>query len=215
MYLQNGKIRKRALRVVFDDYESSYIESLKKANRTLLYVSRMKTIGVEMYKCRHQLNPTFVSNMFSVPERMYNLRRGSQFVQHNANTTTLGLNTLRCEGARIWNMIPEHIKAANDVHHFKSVMNPLVRPRVSLWELYLGLYLQTFDGRRASACYLLAICIHRFYTLPIWFSHVLCYIVYLYIITIVHLYIFIILILSFSRLIAAMAHIVCFYPERL
>ena len=117
------KIHKRALRVVFNDYESSYMELLKKANRHPLYVSRMKTIGVEMNKCRHQLNPTFVSNMFSVPERMYNLRRGSQFVQPNVNTTTFGLNTLRYEGARIWNMIPEHIKAANDVHHFKCMMN--------------------------------------------------------------------------------------------
>ena len=89
------KIHKRALRVVFNDYESSYMELLKKANRPPLYVSRMETIGVEMYECRHQLNPTFVSNMFSVPERMYNLRRGSQFVQPNVNTTTFGLNTLR------------------------------------------------------------------------------------------------------------------------
>ena len=77
------KINKRALRVVFNYYESSYMELLKKANRPPLYVSRMKTISVEMYKCRHQLNPTFVSNMFAVPERMYNLRRGSQFVQPN------------------------------------------------------------------------------------------------------------------------------------
>ena len=31
-------------------------------------MSRMKTIGVEIYKCRHQPNPTFVSNLLSVPE---------------------------------------------------------------------------------------------------------------------------------------------------
>ena len=63
------KIHKRALRVVFSDYESSYMELSKKADRPPLYVSRMKTIGVELYECRHQLNPTFVLNMFSVPER--------------------------------------------------------------------------------------------------------------------------------------------------
>ena len=71
---------------------------------------------MKMYRCCHQLNPPFVSNLFSAPERMYNLRRGSQFVQPNVNTTMFGLNTLRYEGARIWNMIPAHIKAANDVH---------------------------------------------------------------------------------------------------
>ena len=61
----------------------------------------MKIIGVKMYKCRPQLNPTFGSNMFSVPERMYNLRRGNRFVQPNVNTTTFGLNTLLYEGAGI------------------------------------------------------------------------------------------------------------------
>ena len=40
---------------------------------------------------------------------MYNFRCGSQFIQPNANTKTFGLNALRYEVARIWNMIPEHI----------------------------------------------------------------------------------------------------------
>ena len=69
------------------------------------------------------LKNRFVSNMFSVPEQMYNFRRCSQFVQPNVNTTTFGLNTLRYEAAKIWNMIPEHIKAADDVHNFKSMVN--------------------------------------------------------------------------------------------
>ena len=72
-----------------------------------------------------------------------------------------------------------------------------------------------FDGCRASARYLLLFALHRFYTMSIWFSHVLCYIVYLCIITIARLYIFIILILSFSRLIATTANVICLYPERL
>ena len=157
------KIHKRALRVVFNDYESSYMELLKKANRPPLYVSRMKTIGVEMYKCRHQLNPTFVSNMFSVPERMYNLRRGSEFVQPNVNTTTFGLNTLRYEGAGIWNMIPEHIKVTNDVHHFKSMMNlwsgPECGEALSVIVVIAFCVISTdFDGCRAPARYLLSIC---------------------------------------------------------
>ena len=90
--------------------------------------------------------------------------------------------TLRYEGARIWHMNPEHIKAAHDVH------------------LHTTRFLFV---------------LHRFYIMPIWFSHVLCYIVYLCIITIAHLYIFIILILSFSRLIATTANVICLYPERL
>ena len=134
------------------------MELLKKANPPPppppppppLYESRMKTIGVEIYKCRHQLNPTFVSNMFSVPERMYNLRRGSQFVQPNVNTTTFGLNTLRYEGAMIWNMIPEHIKAANDVHHFKSMMNLWSGP-----ECHCGNCILCFICRRLSCIYTL------------------------------------------------------------
>ena len=124
-----------------------------------------------MYKCRHQLNPTFVSNMFSVPERMYNLRRGSQFVQPDVNTTTFGLNTLRYEGARIWNMIPEHIKAANDVHHFKSMMNLWSGP-----ECHCGNCILCYIYRlwRMSCIYMLLafyLPFIVFYTMPIWLSH--------------------------------------------
>ena len=208
------KIHKRALRVVFNDYESSYMDLLKKANRPPLYVSRMKTIGVEMYKCPHQLNPTFVSYMFSVPERMYNLRRGSQFVQPNVNTTTFGLNTLRYEGARIRNMIPEHIKAANDVHHFKSKMNLWSGP-----ECHCGNCILCYIYRlwRLSCIYTLL----TFY-LPFIGLYYTCMVfpclmlhLYLCIITIAHLYIFIILIVLFSRLIATTADAICLYPERL
>ena len=66
-----------------------------------------------------------------------------------------------------------------------------------------------------ATCFLFAL--HGFYTMSIGFSHVLCYIVYLYIITVAHLYIlhhpnFIIYI---SRLIATTANVTCLYPERL
>ena len=168
-----------------------------------------------MYKCRHQLNPTFVSNMVSVPERMYNLRirRGSQFVQ--PNTTTFRLNILRYEGARIWNMIPEHIKAANGVHHFKSMMNLWSGP-----ECHCGNCILCYIYRlwRMTCIYMLL----DFY-LP-FIVFILC----LYGFLMLHVALYICVssplltcifssssFLSFSHLIATTADVICLYPERL
>ena len=85
------------------------------------------------------INPIFVSIMLSLPERIYNLR-GIRFIQTNANTKTFVLNTLCYEGDRIFNMIPEHNKAINHVHRFKSKMK--------LWSV------PEFHCRNCVLCYI-------------------------------------------------------------
>ena len=78
-------------------------------------------VGVDIWLVlAFRLSP---GSLLSVPERMYNLRRGSQFVQPNVDITSFGLNALRYEGVMICNMISEYIKIANGAHHFKSMMN--------------------------------------------------------------------------------------------
>ena len=83
---------------------------------TSLYLSRIKFIFVELCECRHQLNSAFVSELYSVPERPYNLRKPSKIIQANINIEMSGLNIFRYEGTRIWNMFLEYIKVTNDVH---------------------------------------------------------------------------------------------------
>ena len=76
--LKVERLNKRALWVVLNDYVSSYPELLLKTGRYSLYVSRIKTIATEMYKCKNYINPAFVGDLFTShdPPSPYFLRNG-------------------------------------------------------------------------------------------------------------------------------------------
>ncbi len=44
-------VKKRALRFVYNDFTSSYEELLAKRNYSTLYITRLRYIATELYKC--------------------------------------------------------------------------------------------------------------------------------------------------------------------
>ena len=82
------KIQKRALRVVFNDYQASYQDLLDEVSRPTLYVSRMKAIAIEMFKCVNNISSIFLKNMFAYQDQPYELRGGSKFIQPLVRTTS-------------------------------------------------------------------------------------------------------------------------------
>ena len=117
------KVQKRAVRLVLNDYTSSYLEQLEKVNRSPLCVSRIKTIATEIFKCLTDISPNFVKNIFTIGDQPYDLRGGCKIIQPMVNSKTFGLKTFRYEGARIWNKLPEALKNATDVNVFKNCIN--------------------------------------------------------------------------------------------
>ena len=62
--LEHGKmekINKMALRMVFNDYTSSYEDLLVKIGRPMLYAMRLRTICIETFKAVNNLNSAFIS----------------------------------------------------------------------------------------------------------------------------------------------------------
>ena len=50
--------------------------------------------------------------------------RGSQNLSvPRVNTTTYGLRSIRYEGARLWNKLPENLKTADSILDFRSMIN--------------------------------------------------------------------------------------------
>ena len=123
------KIQKRALRVVLNDYQASYQDLLNEVSRPTLYVSRMKAIAIEMFKCVKNISPIFLKNMFAHQDQPYELRGGSKFIQPLVRTTSFGINSFRYEGTKIWNNLPQQIKNANDVKEFKQLIQQWSGPK--------------------------------------------------------------------------------------
>ena len=55
-----GKLQKRALRFLYNDYEISYEELLLKSGRATMNVNRLRIPCIEIYKTINNLNPEFM-----------------------------------------------------------------------------------------------------------------------------------------------------------
>ena len=59
-----AKLQERALRIVFDDFSSSYEFLCERANTLPLSFYRLRFLGIEMYKCIEETNPTYLNDLF-------------------------------------------------------------------------------------------------------------------------------------------------------
>ena len=122
-HIKLEKLHKRALQITLNDYVSPYSELLRKANVCSLYISRVKNIALEVYKCINKTNPAFLHGLFQFNDNRYNLRDGQKLIQPLVNTETFGQKSLRYTGACIWNKLPTNVKCAPDIKSFKSALD--------------------------------------------------------------------------------------------
>ena len=75
--LKVDKIRRRTLRVVYDDYNSTCEELLASHNDTSIRQKHLKHLTIEVYKSLTNLNPKFMRPFFKNKSIPYNLRNGN------------------------------------------------------------------------------------------------------------------------------------------
>ena len=75
--LKINKIHRRTLRVVYDDYSSTYEELLASHNDISIHQKHLKHLAVEVYKPLVNMNPEFIWPFFKTNSVPYNLRNGN------------------------------------------------------------------------------------------------------------------------------------------
>jgi hypothetical protein len=68
------KIQERALRFIYEDYESTYDELLEKAKVPSLKVRRMRTMAIECFKILNKLSPSCLHDLVVFKDCKYNFR---------------------------------------------------------------------------------------------------------------------------------------------
>ncbi len=114
------------LRMVLEDYESSYEDLLSKCGMSMLEIQRARTLAIEFYKSIHQMTPIYIQEMFNNKITPYYLRDPCRTVMPKAKTTTYRLKSLTYEGYRIWNSLPVYIKEAESLG--------ILKDRISKWQ---------------------------------------------------------------------------------
>ena len=115
------KVHKAALRVVYNDYTTSYSGLLDMSNRTPLFLARFKGILVEVLKCIRGLNPDFMNTIFVMDNKPYDTRSGSTISQNRVKTIKYGITiqSFAYQGANYWNLLPANIKEIEDLNEFR------------------------------------------------------------------------------------------------
>ena len=125
------KIQERALRFVFNDTISSYSNLLQRSKKPSLLLSRLRKISIEVHKILAQESPSFLNNLYVRKDTIYNLRDNEKVKQPAYNTMTYGNNSLRYQGAKLWNQLPAHVKEATDLNQFKNLIQAWLGPSCS------------------------------------------------------------------------------------
>ena len=118
----NSKInhlQDRSLRIVYNDYISSFEDLLKKDTSFKIYQKNIQSLAIELFKVEIGIANPNLCDIF--PRSIdYNLRSQTEFSVSSVNTTQFGLNSLRYFASKIWNMVPLEFKNLNDVEIFQS-----------------------------------------------------------------------------------------------
>ena len=101
-----AKINERALRILYNDYTSTYDELLDLSNSDTLLLTRLKKYDPRCFRICEKLNPPYLNRMFEIKDIPYETRKPIQLVQPLRHTNTYGLRTISYTGAKLWNDLP-------------------------------------------------------------------------------------------------------------
>ena len=116
------KIQERALRFITDDYETPYEMLMRNTETTTMRVRQMQCLCVEIYKTLSDLNPKYMQELSERNSSSYSTRRLNDLKIPRVNQTSCGSRSIRFEGSRLWNHLPEKIKSSENLYIFKVPM---------------------------------------------------------------------------------------------
>ena len=115
-----GRIQFRALKFVYNDFNTSYTELLARANLPTLQLHRKREILVEVFKSVNKMSPSFMWDLFKVKDITYNLRSNRNVCLNHCRTKRYGLDSLSYHGAHLWNLLPNDMKKCKDLDICKA-----------------------------------------------------------------------------------------------
>ena len=112
-------LHERSLRLVYNDYQSLFDDLLRRDGSITVHHRNIHRLAIEIYKVIHKESTNIMQEIFVIRDTNYELRSQTFFVQ-SINTVHFGIESLRYFGQKIWNIIPNEIKASNSLKEFAN-----------------------------------------------------------------------------------------------
>ena len=122
------KLQYRALRLVFNDFDSSYETLLERVNMPTLHISRIRLIAVETFKILHKMSPVYLQDLLSfiyyiIYYTICSFRYDNLVDVPRVRTTKYGKSSFCYEVAGVWNSLPNDLRKVEDFKEFKRLVN--------------------------------------------------------------------------------------------
>ena len=122
-----NKIHERALRIVFKDYNATFNELLERDGSVTIHERNIQSLATEMFKAYNGISPAILKSVFPFKEHAQYCTK-FPFKTRNIRTVAYNTETLGYLGPKIWQLLPEDIKNANNLEEFKNKIK-MWRPR--------------------------------------------------------------------------------------
>ena len=120
-----NRIHERALRIVYNDDNSTFNELLKKDGSFTIHERNIQTLLIEVFKVINGISPTIMNKVFPLKEsRNYCTR--FPFKSQNVHTVAYGTETLNYMGPKLWSLIPKELREVQSLIEFKK--------KIKLWK---------------------------------------------------------------------------------
>ena len=98
---QINRIHEIALRIVYQDHNSTFDELLAKDGSFNVHDHNLQKLLIEIFKVKKKLTPKIMNEVFDILECLYSLRNELRFTSQNIRTVRYGIETAAFDGSRI------------------------------------------------------------------------------------------------------------------
>ena len=114
-------IHERALRIVYNDYSSTFEDLLNKDKSVTIHQSNLQQLAVEIFKVKIRIALMIMNEIFTfVKNNTNNLRSGMHLSRVNVHSTQYGTESIGNLKAKIWNLVPVLMKDLKVLSTFKN-----------------------------------------------------------------------------------------------
>ena len=113
-----------ALRIVYNDYKSTFENSLELDNSVSIHHRNNRLLSIESYKVKHNFSNQVMSELFNLRNINYDFRSQTDFELGPIYTTAYGVRSLKYFAPKIWNTVPIGIRNSNSLSEFANKICP-------------------------------------------------------------------------------------------